>query len=67
MAVLDTHPQSETGLELFGKALSHCALIRAIRTGGRHHLTSPEDLATKWGIGVDVTQQTLEVTPQHGV
>ena len=41
--MLDTHHQSETGLELFGKALGHHALIGAIRTVGRHHPTSPKD------------------------
>ena len=48
-------------MELFGKALGHHALIGAMRAGGRHHPTSPEDLATKWGIGVDATQWTLEI------
>ena len=33
VAMLNTHPQSETRLELFGEALGHCALICAIRTG----------------------------------
>ena len=67
VAMLNTHPQSETGLELLGKALGHHAVIGAIRTGGRHHPTSPKDLATKWGIGVDAAQWTLEATTQHGV
>ena len=65
--MLNTHPQSETRLELFGKALGHHALIGIIRTGGRHHPTSPKDLATKWGIGVDAAQWTLEATTQCGV
>ena len=65
--MLNTHHQSETGLEVFGKALGYHALIGAIRAGGRHHSTSPKDLATKWGIGVDTAQWTLEVTAQHGV
>ena len=56
VAMLNTHPQSETRLELFGKVLGHCALIGAIRTGGRHHITSPKDLATQWGIVDDATQ-----------
>ena len=67
MAVLNTHPQSETRLELLGKALGHHALIGVIRTGGRHHPTSPKDLAAKCGIGIDTAQWTLEVTTQHGV
>ena len=67
MAVLNIHPQSQTRMELFGKALGHHGPIRAISTGGRHHPTCPKDLATKCGIGVDTMQQTLEATTQHGV
>ena len=67
VAMLNTHRQSETRLELLCKALGHHALIGDIRTGGRHHPTSPKDLATKWYIGVDAAQQTLEVTIQCGV
>ena len=33
VAMLNTHLQSETGLELIGQALGHHALIGAIRTG----------------------------------
>ena len=65
--MLNTHPQSETGLELFDKTLGHHVLISAIRTRGRYYSTSPKDLATKWGIRVDGAQWTLEVTTQCGV
>ena len=67
VAMLNTHPQSETRLEMFGKALGHHALIGAIRTGGRHHSTSLKDLAAKWGNWSDATQWTFEATTQHGV
>ena len=61
------HAQSETGLELFGRTLGYCPLIGAIRNVGRHHSTSPKDVVTKLGIGVDAVQLTLEVTTQCGV
>jgi hypothetical protein len=40
-----------------------CGLVSATR----HSKVSPEEMARKWGIGIEAAKETLQVTTQHVV
>jgi hypothetical protein len=41
--------------------------VSSIITNDRHSKVTPEDLAWKWNIGIDIAKRTLQVTTQRGI